>query len=408
MKFIEKLEDHSFHCDPLETSYDIWNNKAAYLSPIFIPYIDLFLVKEMGLLPPKWREGRPFCVVITHDVDTIGKTSESARVSKKELMIKKEKYQIKKYLLRIASFSKIVAYTLLSKLPGGTKKEEFPIERWLEFEEKFGIKSTFFFFPQAEENETVYHDCTYKYYDKVDFYGKRTPLYEVIREIKKLGWEVGIHGSILSARNPNILKKQKERTEKILGFSVKSIRHHWLSFEPKITPYFQKEVGFEYDSTFGFNMVVGFRAGTSYPFIWMNINQGAEKKGGTTEVPPIIQDGALFQKYSGMGLDLKKAMGLCKFIADEVRDVGGVLTIIWHTNYFYKNENQGGIEFLAEFLKYCKSQGAWITSLGEMMKYWQTKKYGEKIEEKIKKINYNELINFSISYMKQQQKRIFD
>jgi len=423
-KITQQIENRDFYCDTLRR-YDLWNNKAIYLSPLFIPYIDLFLVKQMGLKPPKWKGEKDFCVALTHDVDTIGEPSEIRRRQKKE---KKENYELLsrenkkisaliKTALKTDEFFFNLKFSIARKF-GVIKFDKshlFPIEKWLEFEEKLGIKSTFFFFPEAEEEEIISHDCLYKYEDKIDFYGRKIPLYEVVKEIRKLGWEIGIHGSILSAREPDIMRKQKKRTEEILGFTIKSVRHHYLSFEPSYTPYIQRGAGFEYDSTFGFNMSVGFRAGTSYPFVWEEEHSEEEhsekkEKIGTVEVPPIIQDGALFVPRKCMGLDKKTAMFICKFIADKVREVGGVLTIIWHVeNYFQRNDSPEGLNsgFLQEFLNYCKKEGAWVTSIESMMNYWQKLECEREIANKLKDIRMDDVVKFSLSYIKENFKEIY-
>ena len=418
IKIAEFIEDRTFHCDTLNR-YDIWNNKAIYLSPMFVPYLDIFLVKEMGISPPKWEGAKDFCVVLTHDVDTIGEIREIKRKQKKEseerytsLINENKKISaLIKTAVKAKEFSDFIKFRISKKI-GIIKFDKnylFPIEKWLEFEEKLGIKSTFFFFPEADEEEIISHDCSYKYEDKVDFYGRKIPLYEVIKEIRKLGWEIGIHGSILSAKDPDIMRKQKKRTEEILGFSIKSIRHHYLSFEPEFTPYIQREAGFEYDSTFGFNMSVGFRAGTSYPFTWRKEDnkKGVRKKTtGTVEVPPIIQDTVLFFPRISMGLNKKNAMSICKFIADKVKEVGGVLTIVWHVNYFSGDDLPEGLNssFLQEILNYCKKEGAWVTSTESMMNYWQKSKYEKEITNKLKDIRIDDVVKFSLSYIKEISK----
>lgn len=376
--FLNVIENRGFHCDTLNR-YDLYNNKIFYSNPIFFPYIDLYLVKEQGIAKPKWNS-KEFCVVLSHDVDTIGdKSRETRRFIRRSFA----ELSWPRKFISVLWF----AYMYIRRI---YELKEFPIDNWMEFEDSLNVKSTFFFFPHFDTDENLlYQDCTYRFTDKINFQGRILPLYEVVQELKKKGWEVGIHGSILSARDKELMKKQKENTEKILGFKIKSIRQHYLSFEPEITPFIQKEAGFEYDSTYGSNFCVFFRAGTSFPFRWKN-----GKLEGVLELCPIIQEAALFRKRSGMGLDRKNALKFCRSIVDRVKEVGGVLTIIWHTNNFFPSEdNPADVGFLRELLNYCKDQGAWITSVENVIKYWQ-ENYENEFQQAYSKINKNDLLKF--------------
>ena len=95
---------------------------------------------------------------------------------------------------------------------------------------------------------------------------------------------------------------------------------HWLCFSPS-SPQVLEEAGFAYDSTVGYNDVVGYRSGTTQVY---------RPPGATIllELPLHIQDTALF--YEGyMGLTSFAAEDRCNILVNNVERYGGVLTILW-------------------------------------------------------------------------------
>jgi len=67
-----------------------------------------------------------------------------------------------------------------------------------------------------------------------------------------------------------------------------------------------------------------------------------------------------------MQLDLKSAWSVTKMLLDQVENVNGVLTILWH------NHNLEGemLNFYDHILSYCQQQKAGMTSAQETWEYW--------------------------------------
>ena len=76
--------------------------------------------------------------------------------------------------------------------------------------------------------------------------------------LDKNGWEVGLHGSYNSFNNYALMKSEKQFLENILNHKVIGIRQHHLQIGEK-TWEIQKECGFKYDSSLGFNEKIGFK-----------------------------------------------------------------------------------------------------------------------------------------------------
>jgi hypothetical protein len=96
---------------------------------------------------------------------------------------------------------------------------------------------------------------------------------------------------------------------------------HWLLWSERSARLLE-EVGFCYDSTWGYNEAVGFRSGTAQAF---------RPVGATSllELPLHIQDTALFAA-GRMNLTQEEGIRLIDKILDCARRLGGVVTVNWH------------------------------------------------------------------------------
>jgi len=235
-------------------------------------------------------------------------------------------------------------------------------ERWLAAEAAVGARSTFFFWPGwSSVGRHHASDCTYEMTDRIVFDGQRCTVAEMIREIDRQGWEIGLHPSWYSFDDAEEMKRQKAALESALGKDVVSVRQHFLHYDIRVTPRVQAEAGFKYDSTLGFNDNVGFRFGTCYP--WRLYDLKAEKELPIMEVPLIIQDGAMLSPVKGMRLDEDTAFQYVVQIADTVEQVGGVLTLLWHPNAII---NSRWWNLYLRSLEYLKEKNAWFGSVSSI------------------------------------------
>ena len=204
-------------------------------------------------------------------------------------------------------------------------------------------------------------DCLYDMDDRVVFDGQRCTVAEMIREIDRRGWEIGLHPSWYSFDDVDEMKRQKAALEKALGRDVVSVRQHYLHYDIRVTPRVQAAAGLKYDATLGFNDNVGFRFGTCYP--WRLYDLKAEKELTIVEVPLIIQDGAMLSPVKGMRLDEETAFQYVQQITEAVERVGGVLTLLWHPNAVI---NQPWWNLYRRSLDYLKEKDVWFGSVREI------------------------------------------
>jgi peptidoglycan/xylan/chitin deacetylase (PgdA/CDA1 family) len=315
---------------------------------------------QNGGQKPTWPDGKQFAVCLTHDVDAV--SSYSLRQSFRE---------IQKQLLHGGSaFQKVKAFLRAGidlARTGGQKDPLHFYERWLGVEKEVGSHSTFFFWP-GWSSVTKHHltDRPYELFDSVVFDNQRCTVAEMIREIDRQGWEIGLHPSWYSFDDADELKRQKESLEQALGNEVISVRQHYLHYDIRVTPAVQSEAGFKYDSTLGFNDNIGFRFGTCYP--WNLYDLKAEKELLLKEIPLIVQDGAMLNPRKGMRLDEDTAFQYVHQITEALEKVGGVLTILWHTDQIIQPD---WWNLYPRILKYLQQKDPWFASVREIGEWWK-------------------------------------
>jgi hypothetical protein len=126
-----------------------------------------------------------------------------------------------------------------------------------------------------------------------------------------------------------------------------------LHYDVLTTPEIQYQADLKVDSTIGFNRNIGFRAGASFPF-WVWDHHG-QKSLPILQIPLHIMDVSLFRQDT-LDYDKLTAMDACIYMLDHVANIGGCLTLNWHTNLLHIPEMRSIYEtLLAEAAK----RGAW-------------------------------------------------
>ncbi|MBE9572361.1 MAG: hypothetical protein IMF11_17165, partial [Proteobacteria bacterium] len=161
------------------------------LGLLYRPVVDEHFLNNGGK-KPVWPKGRPFAVCLTHDVDAVSLYSldQNIRARREQLSNSDDAIRRVKACLGVGK-DLLKAGTRI-----GRKDPLFCYERWLEVEKEVDAHSTFFFWPGLSTVTNRHHtDCTYELYDRVAFDGQKCTVAEMIREIDRRGWEVGLHPS---------------------------------------------------------------------------------------------------------------------------------------------------------------------------------------------------------------------
>jgi hypothetical protein len=140
------------------------------------------------------------------------------------------------------------------------------------------------------------------------------------RQAAAEGSELAVHG-IDAWSNERAGRSEMRELLSITGGSRAGVRMHWLYFATD-SPRHLEAAGFEYDSTYGYNDAVGYKAGTSQVF---RLPQTSD----LMELPMSIMDSALFYS-SRMGLSQRTATDLCRQIIANACEYGGTVVVNWH------------------------------------------------------------------------------
>jgi len=183
-----------------------------------------------------------------------------------------------------------------------TKPEDLyrNIPEYMELEEKFGIRSTFFF-------RTLYED------GNVDDYE------DDILTLQNGGWEIGLHTDPQSINDIEKIKQEKEKLESLTKKAIIGNRVHFLNYNSGL-PSMLKELGFLYDSSLRYSKD--------------KIDEkemGYSKNDGLIEFPVTLMDAYLFThmeiKEDGIIPEFEKTLEIGRDFSNQ-----NVISVIWHDN----------------------------------------------------------------------------
>ena len=194
------------------------------------------------------------------------------------------------------------------------------IPEYMEIEQKFGIRSTFFF-------RTIYEDG-----DVIDYE-------DDIKTLLKENWEIGLHTDPHSIDSIEKIKQEKEKLESITKKSVIGNRVHFLNYNLELPNKLEK-LGFLYD--------------TSLRHSKDKIDEeemGYLKIDNLIEFPVTIMDAYLFThmgiKEDSLIQEFEKTLEIGRKYSEK-----NVISMIWHDNVL---KMKGG-RMYKEILEFLTSQ----------------------------------------------------
>ena len=329
------------------------------------PDVDRWVAEQRRELggEPLWPGGKQFAVCLTHDVDLIDRvTTPRQALRSMRTSLAGTPTSTRERVVRLARPGVRAARALvngISRAPGADT-----LERCLEIELEHGVSASYFFtvYPGAESSR---YDCTYDFGDACLFRGERMRIADVLRTVDREGFDVGLHGSYNSALVPGMLAREKAALEAATGLAVTTTRQHFLHWDVRATPRFHAEAGFTADSTLGFNRNLGFRAGTSLPFRWFDLERGQPLD--LVQVPMILHDGAL-RRPDALELDLALARDVVREFVDKAADTGGVATFVFHPNNLERDDY---LELFRTAIARGLERDGWFASLRDLDGWWR-------------------------------------
>ena len=183
-----------------------------------------------------------------------------------------------------------------------TKPEELyrNIPEYMELEEKFGIRSTFFF-------RTIYENG-----DLIDYE-------DDIKQLQESNWEIGLHTDPTSVNDLDKIQEEKEKLESITKKTIVGNRVHFLNYNSELPSKLEK-LEFSYDSSLRHSKD--------------RIDEkemGYSKIDGIIEFPVTLMDAYLFTymkiQEEKVVSEFQKALDIGRNLSEE-----NVISVIWHDN----------------------------------------------------------------------------
>jgi len=183
-----------------------------------------------------------------------------------------------------------------------------------------------------------------------------------IARVMKAGNEVCLHG-IDAWCDGAKAREEMDEIRKVSGASRMGVRMHWL-YQNEQTPQVLEDAGADFDSTAGYGVTVGYRAGTGQAYRPFGANR-------LLELPLHIMDTALFY-LSYLGLTHRGAMQRLAPMLENAARFGGCLTVNWHDRSLAPERLWG--ETYGAVLGEMKKRGPWFATAGEAVAWFRMRR----------------------------------
>jgi hypothetical protein len=162
--------------------------------------------------------------------------------------------------------------------------------------------------------------------------------------------EIGIHPSYESGAIPAKIAEEKERLQALSGMNVTKSRQHYLRFHLPGTYRYLLDAGITEDYSMGFSALPGFRAGTSKPFQFYDLEK--ECMTPLMVFPVTFMEGTFIDVLQVPASEANRQM---KELIDAVKKVQGTFISIWHNHTVsetpeyreWKNVHDGLIDYIS-------------------------------------------------------------
>jgi peptidoglycan/xylan/chitin deacetylase (PgdA/CDA1 family) len=215
-------------------------------------------------------------------------------------------------------------------------------------EESYGLKSTFFMLDETIRFNPLQPKTFVLAYGRYDPFEPK--IQEAIRYLDSKGWEIGVHGSYNSYNNKALLGREKQRLESIVGHPIVGTRQHHLNLDEN-TWKIQEELGFIYDSTWGFNDDIGIKEGKIMPFYPNNTN---------FVVFPLTVMDVCFMRIENRWDKFHKVL-------DEIEEKNAIMVVNYHHRVFDEREYPG---YKASYIRIIETAMKRNAKIGPMIDFY--------------------------------------
>ena len=234
--------------------------------------------------------------------------------------------------------------TLLNK-----KADPFDSFSWLdELHQKYHLKPRYFFLLAGRQG----------IYDRNND-PSGSPMKTLVRQLSAK-YVTGIHPSWRSGDEPGLVAKEIAHLEQLAGYKPDSSRQHYIRFKLPGTYRRLEELGITHDYSMGYGSINGFRASTSFPFYWYDL-----EKDCTSSVmlhPFCFMDAnSYYEQRQDTGTAFLEMTGYY----ERVRRVNGTMIMIWHNHFLGTDPAFDGWNTIyEEFIRQANTPGSLLQQAG--------------------------------------------
>jgi len=309
----------------------------------FARLLDLDSTLEPAPLP-RWPGGASWAVALSHDVDMLFKWRLRSVM---RLLMETPLHALDG---RRALLARRWA-ELLERLRTG-RDPWFVLDELMDLEQRRGVVSTLLFLAEPRDHQTFRYHLG------------RAQVRGLLARLRQRSFELGLHGGWSSHQRGDVLREQARSLEGAGAGRPRITRQHWLRFDIHRTWEAQVQAGLSVDSTLGFNDRPGFRAGCSLPFHPLNAHGLALP---LLELPLLLMDSQL---YDEQALGPIAAERQSAELLEQVRRVGGLLTVNWHPHTLCRADFPGRREHYERLLERIDEPDCWVGGLGAVADHW--------------------------------------
>ena len=162
---------------------------------------------------------------------------------------------------------------------------------------------------------------------------------EFIYKVQRLSdkFEIGIHPSYKSDSKFERIDNEIKLLESIVAKPIKSSRFHYIRIKWPESYKVLLAAGIKDDFSMGYPDALGFRAGTSLPFYWYDLEKEEQTE---LRIHPFQIMDVTMRKY--LNLDAQQAIKKASEIIKTIKEAGGCCCILWHNSSFFGLEGWAG------------------------------------------------------------------
>lgn len=305
---------------------------------------------------PRWPNRKRHAVALTHDVDAVNIAAPLELVT-----------SLTKALLRRNVTDLRMFFLGLLFLARQKKNPLFKFLWWSDMERRIGARSAFYLFHRPMGIRPHLHDPK----SSISGWSKD---WDILRRMRREGWEFGLHPAINSGDHADSIGKSKAWLEQKLDGTVDGIRHHYFAIDwlhPYRTHYLHSRAGFLYDTSIGWRGRPGLRAATSLPY--QPHDPERDVPISLTVLPLSLMDTQILQEDTHMG-DLEQWPGMqpARDLVELIKRKEGMILLNWHQETaFNKLKYAYFMDALDAVLESCLSENeAWIALPREIVQHW--------------------------------------